>query len=108
MYEKFGFQNETFRVKREQHPVLIWKNIKLFNNHNIYIVYATGFDNNNNNNRAGNQVKSNRYNKQVKGINHGIYASIIVLDSSGKDCLSNDNKILKSQYFNIPLMELKI
>ena len=91
---------EKFRVKREEHPVLIWKNVKLFNNDNLYTVYATGFENSKGD---GNQVKSNRYHKQVKGSNHGIYASIIVLDSSGKDCLSDDNQVLKKsiiEYFS--------
>lgn len=100
MYEKFGLWDEEYKVKREKHPVLIWKNVKLFNDENLYTVYATGFENSKGD---GNQVKSNSYHKQVKGGNYSIYASIIVLDSSGKDCLSDDNLTLRKsiiEYFS--------
>lgn len=93
MYEKFGLWNETYRVHKEKHPVLIWKNVNLLNNKELYTVYATGFENSKGD---GNQVKNNRYHQQVKGGNYSIYASIMVLDANGKDCLSDDDLSLKN------------
>lgn len=93
MYEKFGLWNKKLRIKREEHPILIWENVNLFNDGNLFTVYATGFENTNG---PGNQVKNNSFHKQVKGSNHGIYASVIVLDSSGIDCLKQDNIELRN------------
>ena len=100
MYEKFGLWSKEVRIKKEKHPVLIWENIKLFNDNNLYTVFTKGFENTKG---SGNQVKENNFHKQVKGSNHGIYASVIVLDSTGGDCLSDNNQVLKKliiEYFS--------
>ena len=100
MYEKFGLWSKEVRIKKEKHPVLISENIKLFNDNNLYTVFTKGFENTKG---SGNHVKENNFHKQAKGSNHEIYASVIVLDSTGGDCLSDNNQVLKKliiEYFS--------
>ncbi|MDX1828617.1 MAG: hypothetical protein R3342_03630 [Lutibacter sp.] len=80
MFEKFGMWDKKIRPNNERHPILIWKDRKLFENKNELFDIATS------------------------GIEKGgiIYASVIVFDSDNKDCLSVDSKIKDSiiNYFS--------
>jgi len=77
MYDKFGKWTKEIRPNNELQPILVWENIKLFENQNkLFSVYANGDENLNE-----------------------IYASVLVYDDEANDCLEESN-ILKEKIIN--------
>ena len=87
MFDKFGKWTKEVRPNNERHPILIWDNVKLFDdNDQLFKVYADGSENRNE-----------------------IYSSVLVFDLDGKDCLS-ENSIYKEKliaYFSDGIQKLK-
>lgn len=80
MYDKFGEWDTILKPKNQRHLIFVWKNVKLFeNNEHKFTVAADG-----------------------KESWEEMYASVIILNSSSKDCLSEDSKIKDSliSYFS--------
>lgn len=80
MYDKFGKWTKEIRPNNKKHPILLWENVKLFEDENkLFTVYANGDEN-----------------------WEEIYASVLVYDDENNDCLNEDSllrdKIL--QYFS--------
>lgn len=68
MYDRYGKWTKEIRPNNESHPILIWENIKLFENEDRkFTVYANGDEN---------------WNE--------IYASVLVFDNKKLDCFSED------------------
>lgn len=68
MYDRYGKWTKEIRPNNESHPILIWENVKLFDNEDRkFTVYANGDEN---------------WNE--------IYASILVFDNKKLDCFSED------------------
>ncbi|MGM0635686.1 MAG: hypothetical protein ACQESK_06440 [Bacteroidota bacterium] len=69
MFDEFGKWDKAIRPNNEKHPVLIWENIKLFDD------------------------KDKLYNIAANGVENWeeIYASVIVYDSNNSDCLAESN-----------------
>jgi hypothetical protein len=81
MYDKFGKWTKEVRPNdNDRHPILVWENIKLFDDENkLFSVYANGDEN---------------WNE--------IYASVLVFDESNMDCL-NDTSLNRAkiiEYFS--------
>ncbi|KQS90235.1 hypothetical protein [Chryseobacterium sp. Leaf394] len=69
MYDKFGKWTKELRPNNERHPILVWSKVKLFENKNeLFTIYANGDES-----------------------WEEIYASVLVFDENGKDCLSENN-----------------
>ena len=68
MYDRYGKWTKEIRPNNESHPILIWENVKLFDNEDRkFTVYANGDEN---------------WNE--------IYASVLVFDNKKLDCFSED------------------
>ncbi|MCG7282017.1 hypothetical protein MHJ94_12030 [Chryseobacterium taklimakanense] len=77
MYDKFGKWTKEIRPNNEPHPILLWENVKLFEDENkLFSVYASGDEN---------------WNE--------IYASVLVYDDQKNDCLK-ENNLLKEKVVN--------
>ena len=77
MYDKFGKWTKEIRPNNERHPILLWENVKLFEDENkLFNVYANGDEN---------------WNE--------IYASVLVYDDQNNDCLQ-ENNLLKEKIVN--------
>ncbi len=68
MYNKFGKWDKTFYSDNKKLPILIWKNINLFENGKSYTVLTNGNEERNN-----------------------TYASFIVFDDKGNDLIAKDS-----------------
>ncbi len=69
MFDKFGKWDNQIYLNNKRHPILIWENVKLFDSKNkLYSVAANGVES-----------------------WEEMYASVIVLDSTNKDCLAQSN-----------------
>ena len=86
MYDKFGKWTKEIRPNNESHPILLWENVKLFEDEKkLFSVYANGDEN---------------WNE--------IYASVLVYDDEKNDCLKESN-ILKEKiisYFSKGIQNL--
>ena len=69
MFDKFGKWDEARFKKNERHPVLVWKNVQLFPNHETNYMIAT---------YGGGEE------------DHKIYTSVMVFDEDGKDLLAGN------------------
>ena len=68
MYERYGIWTKEIRPNNESHPILVWENVKLFDNEGrTFTIYANGNEN---------------WNE--------IYASVLVFDNNKRDGLSED------------------
>ena len=77
MYDKFGKWTKEIRPNNKPHPILLWENVKLFEDENkLFSVYASGDEN---------------WNE--------IYASVLVYDDQKNDCLK-ENNLLKEKVVN--------
>lgn len=66
MYQRFGKWTKALRPDNEEHPILLWENVKLFDDEDkLFSVYAKGAEN----------WKE-------------IYASVLVFDNDQNDCLA--------------------
>ena len=71
MYDKFGKWAKEIRPNNESHPILLWENVKLFEDENkFFTIYANGDEN---------------WNE--------IYASVLVYDNEKNDCLKENNSL---------------
>lgn len=87
MYDNFGNWNKNLFFSGKRHPMLIWESVKLLNNKKeLYYVIAFGLE-------ITNSIPISKNNK----IKHSIYASVIIFDSKGNDCLTDENPELKKQ-----------
>lgn len=80
MYDKFGKWNNAIFPKGERHPLLVWKNVKLFPNDSTEFIVAT------------NGLESIET----------IYASVLVFDKQNNDLLT-ENSVYKAkliEYFS--------
>ena len=69
MYDKFGKWAKEIRPNNESHPILLWENVKLFEDENkFFTIYANGDEN---------------WNE--------IYASVLVFDNEKNDCLKENS-----------------
>ena len=69
MYNKFGKWTKQVRSNDENHPILLWENVKLFENEDkLFTIYANGDEN----------WKE-------------IYASVLISDDEENDCLKEEN-----------------
>lgn len=74
MYDKFGKWTKEIRPNNEIPPILLWENVKLFEDeNNLFTIYANGDEN----------LKE-------------IYASVLVYDQEKNDCL-DDNNLFKDK-----------
>ena len=70
MYDRFGKWNQEIYPKGQNHPILLWNNVKLFPNDTTeFIVAANGLEN-----------------------EETIYASVLVFDKKNKDLLSDESE----------------
>src|SRR5690606_2652463 len=77
MYDKFGKWTKEIRPNNERHPILLWENVKLFEDENkLFNVYANGDEN---------------WNE--------MYASVLIYDDQNNDCLQ-ENNLLKEKIVN--------
>ena len=84
MYDKFGKWNSKIDSKREESPILIWKNVQLFPTDSTrFTVAANGMEN-----------------------EKKVFASVIVLDQENKDLLSHESeyKELLINYFSAMIL----
>jgi hypothetical protein len=80
MYDKFGKWNSEIYPKGQPHPILLWNDLKLFQNDTTeFKVAANGLEN-----------------------SETIYASVLVFDKNGKDLLSESSEYKPQliQYFS--------
>ncbi len=70
MYDKFGMWDEEIRPNNENHPILVWRNRKLYKNiDDNFTIAVSGLENRN-----------------------GMYALVAAFDSKNRDCLSQSSK----------------
>jgi len=80
MFDKFGKWDESRYKENERHPVLVWKQVKLFPNRDtLYMVAATG----------GGEAEQK------------IYSSVMVFDEQGRDLLAINSELRNdvTEYF---------
>ena len=71
MYDRFGKWNQEIYPKGQNHPILLWNNVKLFPNDTTeFIVAANGLEN-----------------------TETIYASVLVFDKKNRDLLSDESEL---------------
>jgi len=86
MYDKFGKWTKEIRQNNERHPILLWENVRLFEDQNkLFNVYANGNEN-----------------------WYEIYASVLVYDAEKNDCLKKGNTLRERiiDYFSKSIQNL--
>lgn len=69
MFDNYGKWNKVLKVKKIDKSALVWENVDLFKNGNLYSIYTFGLE-----------------------TNEAIYCSIAIIDANGNDCLQDSYK----------------